>query len=285
MFKKILVPVSSEFYSNEVINRSIFLAEIFNSTVHILFIIEDTPLQQMEKSSDAHLTHYDRTETHHELLYTQRKTADHILFDHAKHIFKQKNKQMKHTILHGEFSSCVENELKKQQYDLILMGYEKGAMIDYRILNETLTPIWIEGGGHHNSILAVCSNLAPNQKVPSISIKLAKAFNWSLSMLYIIDTQDTVEVDINGQRSSKKPKQELLQISQTFAKEMKEKNINVKIIEGLLEQQTLKEAKNLESGLIIIGREQKKKGILGLPVKNLKQKIVEKSNHSLLFIN
>ena len=270
MFKKILVPVSSEFYSNEVINRSIFLAEIFNSTVHIFFIIEDTPLQQMEKSSDAHLTHYDRTETHHELLYTQRKTADHILFDHAKHIFKQKNKQMKHTILHGEFSSCVENELKKQQYDLILMGYEKGAMIDYRILNETLTPIWIEGGGHHNSILAVCSNLAPNQKVPSISIELAKAFNWSLSMLYIIDTQDTVEVDINGQRSSKKPKQELLQISQTFAKEMKEKNINVKIIEGLLEQQTLKEAKNLESGLIIIGREQKKKGILGLPVKEKK---------------
>jgi nucleotide-binding universal stress UspA family protein len=285
MFKKILVPVSSEFYSKNVINRSIFLAEIFNSIVHILFIIEDTPLQQMERSSDAHLTHYDREETHYDLLYKQRKTADNILFEHAKQIFDKRNRQMKHTIVHGEFSTIVEKELEKNQYDLVLMGYEKGTMIDYRILNETLTPLWIEGEGYHTSILAVCSNLAPNQKVPAISLKLAYAFHWDLSMLYVIDTQDTVKVDTNGIRSPKKPKIELQFHSQNFSDDMKEKQINVKTVEGSLEQQTIKEAKNMEAGLVIIGREQKKRGLLGLPVKNLKQKIIDKSKHSYLFVN
>jgi len=285
MFKKILVPVSSEYYSKEVINRSIFIAETFNSTVHILFIIEDTPLQQMEKSSDAHLTHYDRTETHQDLLYKQRKTADNILFEYANQIFKQKNQPMKHTILHGEFSTIVEQELEKNQYDLVIMGYEKGTMVDYRILNETLTPLWIEGGGHHTSILAVCSNLAPNQKVPSISMKLANTFHWDLSMLYVIDTQDAVEVDTNGIRSTKKPIKELQFHGQTFTDEMKEKKFHVKTVEGSLEQQTIKEAKNMEAGLVIIGREQKKRGLLGIPVKNIKHKMVGKSKYSLLFIN
>lgn len=286
MFKNILVPVSSEHYSKKVIKRSIQLAETFNSEVHIIYIIEETPHHQMEKYSDAHLTYHDRKETHHDLLKKQRKTANDILFKYAEQIFEQKNIKMKHTWVHGEFSTTIQNELEKNTYDLILMGYEKGTMIDYRLLDETSkTPIWIEGGGHHKSILAICSNLAPNQKVPPISIKLAQELQWSLSMLYIIDTQDAVEVDINGKRSTKKPKRDLLFQGQTFTEEMKQNNIHVKTVEGPLEQQTIKEAKNIEAGLIIIGREQKKRGLLGLPVKNIKRKITEKSKYSILFIN
>ena len=285
MFNKILVPVSSEFYSREVIERSIFLANIFRSSVHILYIIEETPLQQMEKFSEAHLTQYDKTEAHHDLLYKQRKTADEILFEYAKQIFEQKNIIMKHTWVHGDFSPSVESELKKNSYDLVLMGYDKGSMIDYRILDQITIPLWIEGGGRNESILAVCSNLAPNQIVPSISEELSTKLNWPLSMLYVIDTQDTVEVDTNGMRSPKKQKKDLFFYSQNFVEKMNQKNIKVKTVEGSLEQQTIKEARNLEVGLVIIGREKKKRGLLGLPVKNIKQKMAEKSKFSLLFIN
>ena len=220
MFKNILVPVSSEHYSKKVIERSIFIAETFQSNVHILYIIEETPHHQMEKYSDAHLTYHDRTETHQDLLKKQRKTADDILFKYAEQIFERKNINMKHTWVHGEFSTTINNQLKKNNYDIIIMEYEKGCMIDYRALDEIKIPIWIEGGGENKSILAVCSNLAPNQKVPTISTELSKIFKWKLSMLYVTDTQDTVEVDINGKRSTKKPKRDLIFKGQNFVEQI-----------------------------------------------------------------
>ena len=44
-------------------------------------------------------------------------------------------------------------------------------------------------------------------------------------------------------------------------------------------------AEEINPNLIIIGREQKKKGILGLPIKHLKRKLAEKCKYSLLFVN
>jgi len=285
MFKKILVPISSEYYSKDVIKRTIFLAKIFNSTVHILNILEENPLQQMEQCSDSHLTYHDRKETHQDLIHKQKQTADIIILNDIQGQFQGKNIKMTHQHIYGEFSKTVINEVEKQNYDLIIMGFNRGCMIDYRLLDDVTIPIWIEGGGQHESILAVCSNLAPNRKVPSISIKLSDALNWKLSMLYIIDTQDSVKVDVNGIRSIKKQKHELLFAGQNFVDEMKEKKIDVKTIQGTLEQQTIKESNNLEAGLVIIGREQKQKGMLGLPVKKIKQKIAERCKYSLLFIN
>ena len=285
MFEKILVPISSEYYSKDVIKRSIFIAKIFNSTVHILNILEENPLQQMEQCSDSHLTYHDRKETHQDLIYKQKQTADTIILNDIQQQFLGKNIKITHQHIYGEFSKTVTNEVEKQNYDLIIMGFDRGCMVDYRLLDDITIPIWVEGGGQHESILAICSNLAPNRKVPSISIKLSDALNWKLSMLYIIDTQDSVKVDVNGNRSIKKQKHELLFAGQNFVEEMKEKNIDVKTIQGTLEQQTIKEANNQETGLVIIGREQKQKGMLGLPVKKIKQKIAERCKYSILFIN
>jgi nucleotide-binding universal stress UspA family protein len=205
MFKNILVPISSEFYSKDVIKRSILLAGTYSSTVHLLYIIEKKPLDEMELRTDTHLTHYDRTETHQDVLNQQRQTADDLIFEDAQHRLHKKNINMKTTIIQGEFSSVVINELKKNNYDLVIMGYERGNMIDYRIINDIDIPVWIESGGTHKSILAICSNLAPNQKVPIISMKLAKKLDWDLEMIYVTDIEDNVKVDKNGNRSSPKP--------------------------------------------------------------------------------
>ena len=66
---------------------------------------------------------------------------------------------------------------------------------------------------------------------------------------------------------------------------MHKNQIDVKTVQGSFEQQTVKEANALEAGLVIIGREQKERGILGFPVKKIKQRIAEKCKYSLLFIN
>ena len=184
MFKKILVPVSSEFYSKDVLKRCIYIAEKFKSSVSLIYIIEEKTLNQTYKRSDAHRTHYDITETEHNIMKKQMQAADDIVFEDAELLFKQNDIPFDHKVVKGEFSIIVSSELEEQEYDLIVMGYEKGCMVNYRLLDCVDIPIWIEAGGHHSSILAVCSNLAPNQKVPDLSMNLAKALDWDLNMLY-----------------------------------------------------------------------------------------------------
>ncbi|MDG6218035.1 MAG: universal stress protein [Candidatus Thermoplasmatota archaeon] len=285
MFQNILVPVSSESYSKKAIERSILLAGSFQSKIHLLYIIEDNPFHEMELLTDATITHYNKTETYHTLLNTHRKTADTLIFPDAQKQLREKNIEIQTTIVQGEYSTIIINELSKNKYDLLVMSYQSGCMIDYRIIDEVNVPVWIESGGHHESILAVCSNLAPNQKVPKISMDLAKQLQWDLKMLYVTDLEDKVEVDKQVNRSSPKQVHELLFCRQGFIEKMEKEGIVIECVEGTLQKEIHKAARNNKAGVVIIGREQKKRGKLGFPVKKVKQKIAERCKYSLLFIN
>ncbi|UCH71928.1 MAG: universal stress protein, partial [Thermoplasmatales archaeon] len=63
------------------------------------------------------------------------------------------------------------------------------------------------------------------------------------------------------------------------------KGINVELVKGSLERETIKLEEKINPNLIIVGREQKKKGILGLPVKHTRRKLVEKCEYSILFVH
>ena len=285
MFKNILIPVSSEFYSKKVFERGFFLAKKFKSSVSLIYIIEAKTLDQTDKLSDAFRTHHDIEYTKKDIIEKQKQKADNIIFEDARLIFKNKGIPFEEKKIKGEFSMVIKNEIKNKPYDLILIGFEKGCTLNYRLLNEVNIPIWVESESKSDSILGVCSNLAPNQKVPDLSIKLAHSLKWPLQMLYIIDTNDSVQVDENGRRSDKKTERNLLFIGQNFVEEIHKKNIPVKLVKGDLEKETLRMAEEIEAGLIILGREKKKKGILGLPVRNVKRKIAEKCDYSILFVN
>ena len=285
MFKKILIPVSSEFYSKKVLQRGVFLAEKFNSKTDIIYIIEEKTLNQTDKQSDAFRTHYEIEDTKKEIIGKQKQKADSIVFKDARILFKNKRIPFEEKTVEGEFSAVIKNEINKKEYDLILMGFEKGCTLNYRLLNERDIPIWVESNGKGKSILAVCSNLAPNQKVPELSIKLEDSFNWTLHMLYVVDMQDNVQVDKTGRRSNRKTEDDLIHIGETFVEKMREKNIDVQLVKGNLEKETFKAANKLGASLVVLGREKKKKGMLGLPVKNIKRKMAEKCRYSILFAN
>jgi len=285
MFKNILIPISSEFYSKQLLQKSISLAEKFESNLNIVYIIEEKTLAQTNKRSDAYRTFYEIEETKNEIIRKQKQTADDIIFKDAKYFFKNKKIPFKEKIKEGEFSKVVRYETIKEKYDLILMGFAKGCILNYSLLDEIDIPVWVEGKGSGKSILAVCSNLAPNQKVPNISIELSNILGWKLNMLYVVDVEDSVQVDENCKRSDKKSEKDLIFKGQYFVKEMEDKGIKIEMVKGNLEKETTKAAMKIEPNLIIVGREQKKRGVLGLPVKNIKKKMVEKCNYSILFVN
>ena len=66
---------------------------------------------------------------------------------------------------------------------------------------------------------------------------------------------------------------------------MKNKGVNVQLVKGSLEKETTMAAESIKPNLIILGREQKKKGILGIPIKNIKRKMAERCKYSILFVN
>ena len=66
---------------------------------------------------------------------------------------------------------------------------------------------------------------------------------------------------------------------------MKNKGVTVELVKGSLEKETTKAADSINPNLVVMGREQKKKGILGLPVKHIKRKMADKCQYSILFIN
>jgi len=284
MFNNILIPISSEFYQEEIFQRGAFLAEKFNSATKLIYIIEEKTLNQTEKRLNSHRTDFDKEETKKDIIRRHVHVADTIIFEDAKRLFTEKNMPFNEEVIEGEFSAVIRGQINKHKYDLILMGFEKGCMLNYRLFDEVNAPIWIESGSCTNSILAVCSNLAPNQKVPEMGLRLSKELGWDLHMVYIVDTHDSVEVNHKGERSEKKSENQLLARGQQFVSEIEKKGIDVKLVRGSIEKETVKAAENIGAGLIILGREQKKKNMLGIPTKSLKKKMAETCKYSILFV-
>lgn len=285
MFKNVLIPISSEFYNKNVLERGFSLAEKFKSKINLIYIIEEKTLNQTDRLTNSYRTPYEIAETKKEIIREQKMAADNIIFDDAKHFFNNKKIPFDSKIYQGEFSRVIKNELKNKDYDLILMGFNKECILHYRLFDEANTPIWVVNKNDGKSILAVCSNLAPNIKVPDISLKLSKLLNLELNMIYVIDIEDSVQVDEKIKRSDKKTEKDLMFIAQNFIQKMEEKGIKVLLLKGSFEKELIKATEKFNPRIVIIGREQKKKGFLGLPVKDLKRKIVEKCNYSILYLN
>lgn len=284
VFEHILLPISSEFYPRNALERGVFLAEKLGSRITMLYILEEKAFDKADKISDAYRTYYEREETKNDIEREYLSAAERIISHDAKKFFENKGISFNEKVVRGEFSDAIGNEME-EGYDLILMGYESGCLLHYRILDTSRVPIWVESGSENKIILAVCSNLAPNQKIPKMSMELARLLGWELHMLYVVDTQDSVEVDKNGTRSDKKSEKELVAAGEKFLEEMGKKGIKTSLVKGTLEKETVRAAKEIGAGLVMVGREQKKSRVLGIPVKSVKQRLAEKCEYSILFIN
>ena len=286
MFENILLPASSEFYPGKALERGASLAKIFGSRITVLYVMEEKALDNADRVSDAFRSYYEREETKSEVKKEHLSTADKIIFDSAKKFFEDKNIAFDGKVAEGEFSDAIRNELDRDRYDLILTGYERGCLLHYRIIDNSYAPIWIESAEKGREIiLAVCSNLAPNLKVPEMGEKLSKSLGWELHMIYIVDMQDNVAVDGQGQRSGRKSESELIDAGKEFIREMGKKGIDVKMVKGSIEKETIRAAREVGAGLVIVGREQKRTGIMGIYAKTVRKRLVEKCNYSILLTN
>ncbi len=284
MFENVLIPISSEFFKKEIFKTAEILVKNFHSKIKILFIIEEKTLDQANKLSDSYRTYYNIEETKKEVIGEHIKKANEIIFEEAELFFKRRGIPIEKDIAEGEFSNVIKGQINKDKYDLVLMGFEKECILNYKLFDDIDTPVWIESGNKNKSILAVCSNLAPNKKVPEISMKISEILGWDLKIIYVVDVEDSVQVDSSGKRSEKKPQNYLIANGQEFVAHIQKKNIKSELVKGSLEKQTIKSAEDFNAGIVILGREKKKRDVLGIPIRNIKRKITEKCNYSVLLV-
>jgi len=121
MFENILIPISSEFYQEEIFQRGAFLAEKFNSATKLIYIIEEKTLNQTEKRLTSHRTDFDKEETKKEIIRRHIHVADAIIFEDAERLFTEKNMPFNEEVIEGEFSAVIKGQINKHKYDLILM--------------------------------------------------------------------------------------------------------------------------------------------------------------------
>jgi Universal stress protein family len=285
MFKSILIPVLSEFYPPAVFQISARLVKIFHSTITSIYITEKKTLDEVERLSDTHLSLLDEEEITQEIRHEHLKQAEHIIFEDAKAFFKKRDIELQTKCVEEAFDEVIKHELQQHHYDLVVIGYEKQSSIDYRLLDELDVSVWVETGVESDVILAICSNLASNKKVPLLSQQLSSSLAKNLQMIYVVDLSDPVQVDEKGKRSEKISKDALVENGRQFIDEMQKKGVSAQLVIGTLEKEIMKASKKMKPMLVIIGREQKVKKSLGFPIKNIKRKLVQHSKHSFLFLN
>ncbi len=285
MFTKIVVAISSEFMSEGPIIRAAQLAEKFNSEVKLVYIIEEKVLKTLDKVAEGVQTYQEREKIKKDIIENHGARSGEMILKKFETILKKKGINAKKKIVRGEFSEIIKLEIEKEKSDLIIMGFQRSCLLGYRLFQDLDIPIWIESNEKLKKILAVCTNLAPNEKVPKVSMALAKSYNAELSMIYVIDTTDRIMVDKNLRRSEKKDKQTLIEEGNKFKENMEKKGLKTDVAIGGLEKLIREKEKKIKANLIIIGREQKKRRILGVYYRNPRLKIAEKTKHSILYLN
>lgn len=285
MFKSILIPISSEFYPPAVFQISAQLIKKSQGTITSIYIAEKKKLDEVERLTDTHLSLLEEQKTSQQIRREHLRQAEQIVFNDAKAFLKKRNIELQTKYAEGEFGEVIKKEVKKHHYDLIVMGYDKQCFVDYRLLDELNVSLWVASGVNNDTFLAICSNLSPNKKVPVISQELSILLDKKLYIIYIVDPFDPVQVDEKIKRSEKKSKEVLVADGYRFIDEMQRKGISAQLVIGNLEKEIIKASKKIKPMLVIIGREQKLKGVWGFPVKNIKRKVAKHCECSFLFIN
>jgi len=134
------------------------------------------------------------------------------------------------------------------------------------------------------TILAVCTNRAPNKKVPEIAVHLAKTFGGSLYLLYVVTSSETGPAFYPHA-----PKEEDVAEASRFLESFERKyGAEVKLFKkemvvGNLVKTVLKKCKTLNPFLVVIGRVAESEIMLNLKI-GVKQNLARKVTHNLLLV-
>ena len=277
LFKRLLVPISSEFSFEQIIIRAGALAKVFKSAVMVVYIIETKTIKNMGEVAESMLTEQQLKKMENDIISSATDIAKKIIFEQVKPVLPD----CEVAVSVGEFSEEVCRIAEKWHATCVVTRYERYCTLRYRLLEDLNIPLWVEQQlGKNPIVLGVCSNLAPNKRVPDLTIDLATTFKATPHLLYIIDIEEPVEVDEQGEKHQSTTAS-LTEYGQAFLRsyrDIAQGHFSV----GVLEDDIIRYTTRLNPDVVIIGREMKRKKFL---CREIKRDIVVRMEHSVLFLN
>jgi nucleotide-binding universal stress UspA family protein len=272
-----LVPISSEFSFEQIVQRAGMLSHAFNSAVMVVYIIETKTLKTMGDVAETMLTDQQLKEMGQDIVSSATDIAKQIIFERVKPVLPN----CEIAVAVGEFSEEIRRAAEKWQATCVVTGYERYCTLRYRLLEDLNLPLWVEQHPSTNPIvLGVCSNLAPNKRVPDLTIELAANLNAIPHLLYVVDIEELVEMDEQGEKHQSTTAN-LTETGQMFLRSYRD-HIHGHFSVGVLEDNIVRYTTKLNPDVVIIGHEMKRKKFL---CHELKRDIVTRMQHSLLFLN
>jgi len=270
MVKKILVTVSSEYFSEEAIRRAAYLAAQFRGELTLLYIIEGRVLKVIDRASEYALTAEERGWTEEQVTEEIRGRAEGMLFERAVLIAAEEGTRISNwEIEQGEYAEEILNFCKRERVDLIVMSFERATLLDYRVLDWPTPPIWVERGkGKIRRILALPSNLSDNERLLQMALEFAHKLGAELYIEYIVDpaARGHCPSEIEG----------LDREGQEFLARCREEGLSCHLSQGHLERLASAQAREYQADLLIFGK------LLECYRRGLKRRIIASSPCAVL---
>lgn len=275
---KILVTVSSEYFSEEAIRRAAYLAARFRGELTLLYIIEERALQMIDRAAEYAMTSEERGWTEGQVAEEIRDRAQGMLFERAAFLAAEEGTRIdRWEIEQGEYAEEILNCCKRQQVDLIVMSFTRTTLLDYRVLDWATPPIWVEKGKGDQEIrriLALPSNLSANEELRWIAPEFAQRLEAELHMEYIVDPLRHLAGHRALEEKAREGREFLDRCREEFQSRVERLSCN--LTQGRLERLALSHAREYKADLLIFGEIQNRRG--------LKQRIMTGSPCSVLFV-
>lgn len=245
MVKKILVTVSSEYFSEEAIQRAAYLAGQFRGELTLLYIIEGKVLKMIDRASEYALTAEERGRTEERVAEEIRGRAQGMLFERAALIAAEEGVRIGHWVIEqGEYAEEILNFCKRERVDLIVMSFERATLLGYRVLDWPTPPIWVEkGDGEIRRILALPSNLSANEELLQVALEFARRLEAELSLEYIVDPPARGRRALEG----------FISEGQDFLTHCQKEGLSGRLSQGRLERLAPARAREYRADLLIFG--------------------------------
>ncbi len=131
MFKKILVPVSSEYFPEKAMDKALEMSKYFEADVEVIYIIEEKMEDKIQKASEYVRTDKQIKETEKEREKAKREEFNSTM-DNWEEEFGE-NIHFSTKIVSGEYSDEIASELEKFDADLVVLETEQESVLNYRL--------------------------------------------------------------------------------------------------------------------------------------------------------
>ena len=146
MFKRILVPISSEqTVPSSALRRACELSLTFQSEVYVLYVIEQRRLQQLDEISEHILTYQHLDKLKKNIKEARIRDTKGQTFESIDRCCAEQCVESKNMVTIGRYSNEILKAVAKHDIELIVLEFIRSFLINFEIFEKSPVPVWVEG--------------------------------------------------------------------------------------------------------------------------------------------